>query len=209
MKVTENKSVLQQLAEEYFLTKVRQPHYELTAFDDDTLSEVCYIEPFSDEDFQLLLSLKEKYGQEEFVNHLDEVFTDPDEYFDLSCGQEILGLNLETPHYKYEFGCHELYNDHIHKSTVKVLMNDLHYKKLLALLLSDSEMNLNKLQFADKILYDVIYSQIVHSFCDDGFYFGSHPFLITFDELQRDADEIRKQHPELKKDTGIGYYCNI
>lgn len=202
-------SVLGQLAEEYFATKVRLLNYELTALDEDTLSEVCFYETFSEEEIQLLLSLRERYGQDEFVKHLDEIFTDPDELYDLSCGREILSIDLDKPYYTYEFGCHELVDGDLCKHTVRVLMDDLQYIKALSLLLSDSGMNFNKLQFADSSLYDLINNQIVRSFCDDGFYFGSHPFLITFDELQRDADEIRKQHPELKKDTGIGYYCNI
>ena len=78
-------SVLGQLAEEYFATKVRLLNYELTALDEDTLSEVCFYETFSEEEIQLLLSLRERYGQDEFVKHLDEIFTAPDELYDLSC----------------------------------------------------------------------------------------------------------------------------
>ena len=73
----------------------------------------------------------------------------------------------------------------------------------------DSEMNFNKLQFACSFLYDIIYSQIVHTLCDERFYFGSYPFLITMDEIRKDAMNIRAMNPELKCQTGIGYYCNI
>lgn len=209
MEKTERPSVFAQLAEEYFATKVRLPNYELTALDEDTHSEVCFYETFSDEELQLLLSLKERYGQDEFVKHLDKVFTDSDELYDLSCGKEILSIDLDKPYYTYEFGCHELVDGVLCKHTVRVLMDDQQYTKALSLLLSDSGMNLNKLQFADSSLYGLIYNQIVHSFCDNGFYFGNYPFLVTLDELQRDADEIRGQHTGIEKKNGIGYYCNI
>lgn len=202
-------SVFGQLAEEYFATKVRQPNYELTALDEDTLSEVRFYETFSEEEIQLLLSLRERYGQDEFAKHLDEIFTGPDELYDLSCGREILSIDLDKPYYTYEFGCHELVDGDLCKHTVRVLMDDLQYIKALSLLLSDSGMNFNKLQFADSSLYDLINNQIVHSFCDDGFYFGNYPFLVTLDELQRDADEIRRLHTGLEKKDGVGYFCVI
>ncbi len=210
MKDSFNKSIYMQMATAYFNQKQRKPSYEVVALKEDCLAEVIYLESFSDEEYQSLLSLRAKYGDDDYIKHLEEVFTDPDELYDLSCGQEIVSLNLDNPCYQYEFGRHELVGDRLVKTTVHVVMFDEHYIMALALVLSDPKMNMNKLQFADEFLYRSIYSQVIHMSCDDGFYMGNHPFLITMDELERDAEAIRAQHPELRRVEGtIGYYCNI
>ncbi len=118
-------------------------------------------------------------------------------------------MNLDTPCYQYEFGRHELVNNQLSRSTALVVMADENYISLLALMLSDQKMNMNKLQFADSFLYQMIYSQIIHMGCDDGFYMGSYPFLVTMDELQKDAEAIRAQHPELNVKGTTGYYGSI
>ncbi len=202
-------SIYMQLATDYFNQKSRKPFYEVVALNEDNLSEIIFLEAFSDKEYEELVSLKNKYGGNDYICHLDEVFTDPDELHDLSCGQEIVRLNLDNPSYQYEFGRHELYKGQLSKTSAQVVLSDEQYIKALALMLKDSGMNMNKLQFADGHLYDIIYSQIIHMGCDDGFYMGCYPFLITMDELQKDAEAIRTSHLDITVQGTIGYYCNI
>ncbi len=209
MRESLNESIYMQLATAYFNSKPRKPYYEIVALNEDNLSEVIYLEDFSDEEYQALMSLRERYGMDNYIQHLDEVFTDPDELHDLSCGQEIVRVNLDNPCYQYEFGRHELVNNQLSRNTALVVMFDDNYISLLALMLSDPKMNMNKLQFADSFLYNTIYSQIIHMGCDDGFYMGDYPFLVTMDEVLKDAEAIRAQHPELNVKGSMGYYCNI
>lgn len=50
----------------------------------------------------MLISLCEKFGAEDFFRHLNEVF-DYDGYIhDLSDGDEITAIDLDTPYYTYE-----------------------------------------------------------------------------------------------------------
>ena len=84
------------LAQNYLKTKERTPHYEIRSISDCCPADGwCNLESFSDEDMAKLLALREKYGKEDFFNHLDEVF-DEDTLHDMIYGSETIGLDLDT-----------------------------------------------------------------------------------------------------------------
>ena len=209
MKGTVNLNNFTQLATDYVSTKQRKRFYEVVALTEDNLEEVIYLQPFSEDECKAIRSLKDNYGEDHYIDHLDEVFIDPEDLYELSYGQDIVHIDIDNPSYKYKFALHEFDNNKYTRRSLDVIMDDEQYIKALSLFLSDSEMNFNKLQFACSFLYDIIYSQIVHTLCDERFYFSSYPFLITMDEIRKDAMNIRAMNPELECQTGIGYYCNI
>ena len=89
------------LAHNYLATKERTPHYEIRSISDACPADGwCNLVSFSDEDMAKLLTLREKYGKEELFNHLDEIF-DEDTILDLFYGSEIISLDLDYAHFKY------------------------------------------------------------------------------------------------------------
>ena len=76
------------MAQNYLTTKERAPHYEIRSISDRCPADgLCNLESFSDEDMIKLLALHEKYGKDDFYNHLDEVF-DEDTLHDMIYGSE-------------------------------------------------------------------------------------------------------------------------
>ena len=54
-----------------------------------------------------LLALREKYGKNEFYNHLDEVF-DEDTLHDMIYGSEVISFDLDNEYYMYSFAYHQI-----------------------------------------------------------------------------------------------------
>lgn len=193
-------STNQTLAQNYFATKQRTPYYEIRYITDccpqDGWAE---IHPFTDEEMAQLLALREKYGHKEFINHLEEVF-DEDRLCDLVSG-EIIDLDLDNPQYCYNFTCHEISSEGVTKRKIEVALSDSTYQRLLALHLHDKYMNINRLKYADKELYDTLTFFIDLRYVDDeGYYQGFNPYTVTMDELKEDAAKIIATNAECFND---------
>ena len=193
-------------ARDFFATKKRTEFYDVYANDEDC-GEAVYENKFSDEELKALRALEEKYDSMEWVKHLDEVFTDPDELHDLSCGEEVLGIDLDLPHYKYRFVCHQLDKDSLRKCEAYVELDDEAYIRLLTLCLKNPSLNMNSMKYADKKLYEQIMLGVDMRFVNEfGFYEADLPFLITMDEVMEDVKQILSVHPELKRETYSYYF---
>ena len=195
------------LAKEFFAKKERKAVYELTAYCDDDQQEYGYFHELSDDELAALRALRDKYGNEEFVKHLDEVFKDPDVLSDLSGGDEIISFDIDTPYYQYNFSRHELQDGKLHEYKMKIQLSDKMYIYLLALCLDDPTINMNKLKYVDDVAYFTIMRQVDAHLCDDGFFIGGYPYLVTMDELKADAQKLFEANPEFIRDpaTYIGY----
>lgn len=193
------------LANDFLAKKKRKNYYEIIALNNDNLMELRFLQDFNDDDIKALRELREKYGKDDFVEHLDEVFTDPDEIYDFTCGYEILNINLDKPFHQYRFARHELIGDSLQKSETLVELTDEWYVRLLSYCISDVEMNMNKLRYADKALHSILIKEVDNYLCDDGFFMGCNPYLITMDETKEDANQILAENPELCKTGTIAY----
>jgi len=187
------------LAKEFMATKSRKDYYEITAFNDEDCEEWRFLNAFTEEELNALQQLREKYGMQDFFNHLDEVITDPDELHDLSVGLEITSFDLDTPYHQYRFGRHELVKGELVRHEMLIEISDDKYVRLLELCLSDGGMNMNKLRYADRSIYNELMREVDLHLTDDHYYIGNYPFLVTMDELMEDVEQIFAAHPELER----------
>lgn len=193
-------------AKEFFSTKTPRYFYKISALNEDILNEVYYHQEFSPEEVKQLIKLRKKYGVEDFFNHLSELFDDPDIIHDFSCGDEILGIDLDAPMRKYLFKVHFLDGEKIHCRPAMVELSDEEYIELLALRLDDNHMNMNVLRHLGKDLHDKILKDVEwQTASDDGLLLCPNPFLVAMDEVNKDAEAIMAQYPEFRK-TGYRAY---
>ena len=184
------------LAQNYLATKERTPHYEIRSISDCCPADGwCNLQSFSKEEMAQLLALREKYGKEEFYNHLDEVF-DEDTLHDLIYGSETIGFDLDTEYYMYSFTYHQVTPKGLVTGKVKINLLDETYARLVALHLENKDLTINSLRYADKNLYDIVTRGFDQNFCYDDIYQVCDPYTITMDEAREDAQKIREQHPE-------------
>jgi hypothetical protein len=154
-----------------------------------------------------LLALREKYGKEEFFNHLNEIF-DEDTLYDMVYGNEIIGFDLDSEYFMYNFTYHQITDEGVTKGSLNIHLTDETYIKLLAMHLQDKGLNINKLKYADKSLYEIVTRGIDLHLCIDDTYMVSDPYTITMDEIKADAKNIREQHLEkFQNENGIIGYC--
>lgn len=196
------------LAQNYLATKERTPHYEVRYTDDASVLPAegwCNLKSFSEEEIAQLLALREKYGKAEFFNHLDEIF-DEEALYDIAPG-DIFYIDLDSKYYMYSFTCHQLTDDGVKTRSVEINLTDETYVKLLALHLKDNGLNINKLKYADKELFEIVTRGVDCHFCDDLAYIALYPYVITMDEIQADAQKVREQHPAMFDDKCflVGY----
>ena len=196
------------LAQNYLTTKERTPHYEIRSISDCCPADGwCNLQSFSNEEMTQLLALREKYGKEEFFNHLNEIF-DEDTLYDMVYGDEIIGFDLDSKFFKYAFTYHQITDKGVKTDSLKINLTDETYVKLLAMHLQDKGLNINKLKYADKSLYEIVTRGIDYHLCIDDTYMVSDPYTITMDEIKADAKNIREQHPEkFQNENGIIGYC--
>lgn len=182
------------LAQEFLATKTRENFYDFKAQDDD-FAEVCYfVNKLSDAEVAGLRTLKAKYG-EDFVQHLDEVFDDPDIIHDFTCGCEILDIDLDTVHHSYGVTLHELHPDGTVKSIpTKVVLSDDNYARLLAWHLWDEHLNMNLLRHRDEKLYNLILSEteLYYTETENDCLMIRNPYLVTLDEAKEDSELIAR-----------------
>jgi hypothetical protein len=195
------------LAQNYLATKERTPHYEIRSISDCCPADGwCNLQSFSKEEMAQLLALREKYGKEEFYNHLDEVF-DEDTLHDLIYGSEVISFDLDNEYYMYSFAYHQITDKGVTSGKVKLHLEDDTYVRLLALHLGDKDLTINSLRYADKNLYELVTSGIDYNFCYDGIYEVCNPYTVTMDEIKADAQKIREQNSEKFADKHgiVGY----
>ena len=204
---TQLHSIYKAMAQDYLATKVRVPHYEIRSISDCCPADGwCNLQSFSDEEMAQLLALREKYGNEDFFNHLDEVF-DEDTLHDMIYGSEAISFDLDNEYYMYSFTYHQITPKGVDTGTVKINLMDETYVRLLTHHLEDKDMNINSLRYADRDLYDVVMRGIDGHFCYDDLYMVRYPYTITMDEALADAQKIREQHPDkFKNDHGMAGY---
>ena len=196
------------LAQNYLATKKRTPHYEIRSISDCCPADGwCNLVSFSDEEMTKLLALREKYGKDDFFNHLDEVF-DEDTLHDMIYGSETIGFDLDTEYYMYGFTYHQITPRGVVTGKVKINLWDETYVRLGAHHLENKDLTINSLRYADKDLYDIVTRGVDQNFCYDGIYEVCDPYTITMDEARADAQKIREQHPDKFANTHgmVGYF---
>ena len=183
------------LANEFLATKQRSNFYQFTALNDNNIEYCCYNE-LSADDVARLRDLKAKYG-DDFVSHLDEVFSDPDLVHDFTGGGEILAIDLDHVFYHYGLSLHELQADgSVHTVHTRVAFSDDDYARLIAWHLYDEHLVINTLRYRDRKLYDTVLdgADLYHTDTDGNCLFVDSPYIITLDEPKADADLIVQQH---------------
>ena len=194
------------LAQNYLANKQRTVYYNVHYITDccpaDGWSSLV---SFTDEEKQQIDSLVVKYGKKDFFNHLDEIFDD-ERLYEIAPG-EIVDFDIDTHYYLYSFTCHKISDEGVEKQEVKVNLTDETYLQLLELHLEDRFMNINRLKYADRALYDIVMRGVDSSFCDEDYYMSLYPYAVTMDELKADAAKIIEQNPEISSDyLGIVMY---
>ena len=89
----------QQLAQDFLATKERVNYYETKGIADPYPDYASMLTPLTDEEVNQIKPLKEKYG-DQFVEHLNEVFDDPDFISDMFYGDPV-DIDLDTIHHQY------------------------------------------------------------------------------------------------------------
>lgn len=203
--VANENGMLVQYVKDFVANKIRKNYYEVLGLNDCYCTPDRFLQELTREQLEGLKVLREKYGDDEFYNHLEEVFTDPDELHDLSCGEEIVGLDLDKIYHKYEFARHDFIKGEMVRVPILLEMNDEDYVRLLTLCVEDGGMNMNKLKYADFSSYKKLMWKVDYTTCDDDFYEWNYPFFVTFDELKADAEQIVSQNPEFRSSGTCGY----
>ena len=205
MKVLDFNQCLE-LAQQFLAKKERKNYYDFKAIDEEVSGYVYYSNALSDDEVAQLRALKEKYG-EKFTEHLDEVYDDPDIIHDLTCGCEIVDIDIDHVAHKYACKIHELKPD----STVStynqdVELSDDQYAELLAWHLFDEHLTINTLRHRDNNLYLAIMRGIDNYYYQiEGYYWVDNPYVATLDEAKADADAIIRLH-DIQRDGGYLIY---
>ena len=194
------------LANEFLSTKERKNYYDFEAIDEECWENVIYANALSDDEVAQLRTLKEKFGKK-FVEHLDEVYDDPDIIHDLTCGCEIVDIDLDHVAHRYACKIHELKPDGtISTYNQDVELSDDQYSKLLAWHLFDVHLTINTLRHRDNDLYLAVMRGIDNYYYQiEGYYWVDNPYVATLDEAKADADTIMHQH-DIQRDGGYLIY---
>ena len=193
------------LANEFLATKQRSNFYQFTALNDNNTEYCCYNE-LSADDVDRLRDLKAKYG-DDFVSHLDEIFSDPDVIHDFTGGGEILAIDIDHVYYHYGLSLHELQADGtVHTVHTRVAFSDDDYARLIAWHLYDEHLVINTLRYRDRKLYDTVLdgADLYHTDTDGDCFFVTDPYLITLDEARADADLIVRQRGIQRNGAYVG-----
>lgn len=191
-----------------FLTvlKNRTQYFEVTYICDS--GEMYFwsgLQTFTEEEMSKLLALREKYGDDQFFNHLEEAF-DEDTVNEIA-PNEIVQFDLDKPLYLYNFNYHLLTNEGIKTYTAKVQLPDELYIKLLIFYLADGNLNINSLKYAAKEVYEKIIREVDYCFAENGIYQCKYPYIITLDEAKEDVQKIKEYYPDkiYSTDKNFGY----
>lgn len=194
-----------QLAIEFLATKERKNYYCFTVIEEGYYGELACYNQLPDNEVAQLRALQDKYGKE-FVEHLEEVYDDPDIIHDLSGGNEIIDIDLDNIIHMYVFKIHELKPDgtiYVHSCLIN--LKDEEYARLLAWHLYDEHLTINILRQRDDNLYSVIMRGVDQYFVDDDeFLMVDNPYVPTLDEAKADTETIIHLH-DIKLSGGYRY----
>ena len=183
--------------------------YPVTYYDETSGCDYTTYVDLTDGEVETIRKIIEEYGLENFYDHLPEDLFGQDTDISDILPPDVTDINLDTVINAYQFTMHLLQKDGTmlqRKLKLKITPSD--YKSLLEVYVPDPGMNFNKLRYADQKKYDWLQRNIDYNNCDEDYYVYDEPYLITMDELEADAAEIRKQFPNLQKTVGfIGYFC--
>ena len=202
-------NIYYKLAKEYFSKKDRVKSYPVSIY---TLSDVDGIKDcimrFDDETIQKFEMLRDKYKEEckDIIpgEYLDECLS-PEEYEKIFGEGEVDTIDLDNPVYEYNFAICVLKDNNLERhACCYACLADESYIRILALCLQDKHMNLNKLRYADRDLYDTItYMLDVNYFKapepTSPWYAGKYPYIVLLDEAHNDAEQIANAHPEIER----------
>ena len=132
MSIFETNEAAVKAAKEFFSTKTPRNFYKISALQDDILNEVCFHQEFSSKEVAQLMDLRKKYGEDDFFNHLGEVFEDEDVIHDFTCGDKILGIDLDAPMRKYRFTVHFFNGEKNYDRQAMVELTDEEYNEFMA-----------------------------------------------------------------------------
>ena len=192
----------QQLAQNFLATKERVNYYETKGIADPYPDYVSMLTALTDEEVNQIKPLKEKYG-DQFVEHLNEVFDDPDFISDMFYGDPV-DIDLETIHHQYKFTIHSLSGEKVSSREILVELSDEDYCKLLAWHLFDSHLVMNTLYYRDEKLYKKIMHDVMYYLSDAGFVMVDAPFVVTMEEALADTEQILKNN-DITKTEGYRY----
>lgn len=169
-------------------TKHNRIAYATSVYDEDDASYYQILSELDEEERTTVLALREKYGEEDFMNHMEEC----DYLIDIPDGLDILKVDLDTPHYLYNFQIRE-YNQETNSfescHNLIEVDNDT-YAKMLTYSLMDSIRSIMDVRRYDKELYDDIMEKAMFQYTSwyDGY--GRKPFVVTLDELEEDRAKL-------------------
>lgn len=199
--ITYNHNIMVNIEEEYgeiartylAVLKERTQYYQIKYIcSNDGIEFWTGMQAFSDAEMASLKRLRDKYGDSQFFNHLDDAF-DPKTLNEIA-PDEIVHFDLDDPQYLYDFNCHFLTPEGMQTLPVKVQLSDETYAKLLVALLADCRLNINKLKYANKEVYDQITHEVDLNFASGGIFSAKYPYLITLDEAIADAQKIKEYY---------------
>ena len=188
------------LANEFLATKERKNYYEFQVIDYES-DYAYYSYELSDEEVEKIRQLKVKYP-EDYGNHLDEVFDDPDVVEDYSGGEDLVSIDTDNILHKYKFMSHEIRNDKTTTTPMLIILTDEEYARLLAWHLYDEHLTVNTLYYRDEALYKKIRRGVDWQHSDGMCIMCCYPYTVSMDEALEDAEEIRKIH-NIKKSGGL------
>ncbi|MCM1163432.1 MAG: hypothetical protein NC339_04205 [Muribaculaceae bacterium] len=198
-------SLTMNVVENFLAHKTYTLGYKFETYSLERNRDEWHIVTLSPEEYSKIASLFERYAENDIHEHLDDVF-DADTVDYLSMGDELTAIDLDNPCRLYEFGLHSMLMDgSMHHGKYCLSLNDADYKKLLMLMLENQSLNYNALEYADNALYHRLKDLIDSTQTDDYFFEATSPFLVTFDEAQKDVESILSDHPEWRKGYFAGY----
>lgn len=180
------------LANDFLAKKERVNYYETKAINEPYYDYATILTSLSDEEVSMTRALKERYG-DDFINHLEEVFHDPDYISDMFFGEPV-DIDLDTVYHQYRFTLSEVDGDKVSSRQVLIQLSDEDYAKLLAWHLCDSHLVINTLFYRDENLARRIMREAMSYQCDEGFPMINHPYVIVMDEALADAELIREEN---------------
>ena len=196
----------QEMAKSYLAKKERINYYETEGFDDTHCESAYMLTELTDDEVRQIRALKERYGKEDFVKHLNEVFDDEDVIYDLFYGDPV-DIDLDHIYHKYRFSVHEVCGeDKIKTQKLLIQMSDEVYSKLLAWYLFDEHLVINTLLYHDEELFKLISRKVIHLLSDEGCFMSDTPYTITMDEAKEDSKLIAEEQgiPRVKGYRWLG-----
>ena len=180
------------MAKTWLTKKERKNYYETKAIC-EPCADYCYtLSELTDEEVSQISALKKQYG-EDFINHLESVFDDPDVVSDLFYGDGV-DIDTENVYHQYRFTIHEVDGEKVRSRSQLIQLSDENYAKLLAWHLFDQHLVINTLFHHDEALCKEIMRKAIYAYSDEIGIECHTPFVITMDEALADAKQMMQEH---------------